>query len=135
MKDIAIFGCGIAGKRAWHPLKSRYRIITFLDNDAHKHGLRVFGIAVSDPKTYDYNRVDHVFIASMYLDEILVQLLELGVHSSKIEYVSTDMPYMDPPKTVAGTFCRSSTLSWLRRVFYIPFRLLRRTGRKQQCPV
>ena len=134
MKSIAIFGCGSAGKRALHQLRSRYRIISFLDNDPDKRGQRVFGVTVSDPKTYDYSKVEHVFIASMYLDEILVQLLELGVHSSKIEYVTLDILRKDPPKTVAGTFRQSIAFSMLRRVFYIPFRLLRRTDRTQ-CPV
>ncbi len=73
MKKVAIFGCGIAGKRAYLHLRSRYRLLTFLDNDRRQHGLRVSGVPVCDPDRFDYNRVEYVFIASMYFDEILAQ--------------------------------------------------------------
>src|SRR5947207_502207 len=81
MNNIAIFGCGAAGKGAFRQLQTRYRIVSFLDNDPEKHGSRVLGVPVRNPETYNYAKVDHVFIASMYLDEILVQLLRLEVPS------------------------------------------------------
>jgi FlaA1/EpsC-like NDP-sugar epimerase len=114
-KTITIFGCGAAGQSAWGSLKSKYRIAAFLDNNPAKHGRRLFGVAICDPAKYDYSRVDHVFIASMYLDEILVQLLGLGVPCSKIEYVTS---------AVASKAARKTNFPFLRRVVYMPFRLL-----------
>ena len=124
MNSIAIFVCGSAGKRAWLQLKTKHRILTFLDNDSAKQGSRVCGVLVRDPEKYDYGKVEHVFIASMYLDEILVQLLRLGVHSSKIEYAGQETLKCSS-KTLARELGHSRALSMVRRAFYIPFRLLR----------
>jgi hypothetical protein len=123
MKTIAIFGCGAAGKRAWLHLRSRYKIAAFLDNDAAKQGCRIGGVRVFNPAGYDYDKVDHVFIASMFVDEILLQLLRLGVPSSKIEYVAPD----DAVKHMvrSGGAPGLGPLHFLRRACYIPFRLLR----------
>jgi FlaA1/EpsC-like NDP-sugar epimerase len=118
MKSIAIFGCGVAGKRAWTQLRHAYRVVNFLDNDPQKQGSRVAGIPVADPAKYDYKRVDHVFIASMYLDEILVQLLELGVPSSKIEYVGQEILTKES-QAIDGNL--------LHKALYLPLRLLRAT--------
>jgi FlaA1/EpsC-like NDP-sugar epimerase len=118
MKNVAIFGCGLAGQRAYKQLKSRYFVVTFLDNDSAKHDQRLFGIPISNPDTYDYSQVDVVFIASMYLDEILVQLLGLDVPSTKIDYVSDD--------TSGKAYAQEPfLLSAVRRASYLPFRLLR----------
>ena len=117
MNRAAIFGCGTGGKRACMYLGSKYRVVTFLDNNRQAHGSRVCGIPVNDPGNFDYQQVEHVFIASMYFDAILVQLLTLGVPSSKIEEVSDQILMNDQPKRRA--------FGALRRAFYLPFRLLR----------
>ncbi len=62
----------------------------------------MLGVPVLDPATYDYHQVEHVFIGSMYLDEILVQLLALAVPSSKIEFVSNEILMREPLDTAAG---------------------------------
>jgi len=116
-KSIAIFGCGAAGKGAWTQLKTKYQIAAFLDNDAAKQGSRLFGVRIANPETYDYRAVDHVFIASMYVDEILVQLLGIGVPAAKIEYVKTE--------NLSSTFVPPASFALLRSVCYMPFRLLR----------
>jgi len=118
MEKIAIFGCGTAGTRALPELLLRYKVVNFLDNDAQKHGAKVAGVRVVDPETYDYATVERVFIASMYVDEILVQLLGLGVHSSKIEYVRQESLGKVPPR-------RRSGFDAFQRALYLPFRLLR----------
>ena len=117
MRNAAIFGCGAAGKHAYSHLRTRYRIITFLDNRREQHGSRVFGVLVRDPEGYDYSEVDHVFIASMHFDEIVVQLLELGVPCSKIECVSDETLTRDAQRRPVSTL--------IRRALYLPFRLLR----------
>jgi FlaA1/EpsC-like NDP-sugar epimerase len=124
MKNVAIFGCGTAGRRAWTHLRSKYKIVTFLDNDKQKQGSKVGGIPVADPVTYDYSRLDHVFIASMYLDEILVQLLAQGVPSTKIEYVSLEILSRESPKVGAAAL-GSDSFGLLRKALCVPFRLLR----------
>jgi FlaA1/EpsC-like NDP-sugar epimerase len=118
MEKIAIFGCGTAGRRALPELRLQYKVVNFLDNDARIHGSKVAGVRVSNPENYDYDAVERVFIASMYLDEILVQLLGLGVPSSKIQYVKQE------------SLGRAASRRWrgldaVQRALYVPFRLLR----------
>src|SRR5215467_3010983 len=95
MKPVAIFGCGTAGQRACLYLKGKYRIVAFLDNNRRTHGARVLGVPVRDPEEFDYTQVEHVFIGSMYFDEILAQLLSLEVPSSKIEYLGNEILMRD----------------------------------------
>ena len=125
MKHVAIFGCGIGGRRACLHLRSKYKVAAFLDNNRKVHGSRLLGLPVCDPEIYDYNQVEHVFIASMYFDEILVQLLMLGVPSSKIECVSEGILMRESPNTLDGWFAFSGSFNLLRRAFYVPFRFLR----------
>jgi FlaA1/EpsC-like NDP-sugar epimerase len=125
MKNIAIFGCGTAGKAAYLRLKSKCRVVAFLDNNKRKHGSRMFGLPVHNPESYDYSQIEHVFIASMYIDEILVQLLELHVPSSKIEYISDEVMMRSPSHHAGGMRRVSDFLNALRVLFYVPFRLLR----------
>ena len=125
MKNAAIFGCGAAGRQAYLYFRLKYRIVAFLDNDARKQGSRVLGVPVLDPATYDYQQVEHVFIGSMYLDEILVQLLAFAVPSSKIEFVSNEILMREPLDTAAGGLRFPRAIHALRRAFYVPFRLLR----------
>jgi FlaA1/EpsC-like NDP-sugar epimerase len=123
LRTIAIFGCGSAGRRACLHYKSKYSITAFLDNDRNKHGSVVDGVPVCDPEEFDYDSVEHVFIASMYLDQILVQLLALRVSSSKIDYVSDQILMQDGPQRD-----RLGLLHFaheLQRALYVPFRLLR----------
>jgi FlaA1/EpsC-like NDP-sugar epimerase len=123
MKKAAIFGCGTAGRWAWTQLRSKYRIVVFLDNEPAKHGSKVCGIEVCDPEVYNYDEIERVFIASMYLDEILVQLLQLGVASSKIDYVN--LTKVTPQRqTIFQALGYSDSFRTLRRVFLAPFRLL-----------
>jgi hypothetical protein len=121
MRNIAIFGCGAAGHRARLLLKSKYRITAFLDNDRRKHGSQHFGVPVRDPDGFDYNQVDHVFIASMYYEQILLQLMSLHVLPSKIECVTDEMLGRNPRS--ASPYYEVFTA--IRRLSYLPFRLLR----------
>jgi FlaA1/EpsC-like NDP-sugar epimerase len=123
MKPVAIFGCGHAGQRAYLYLKAKYRIVAFLDNNRCQHGARIAGVPVCDPEKFDYSHVEHVFIGSMYLDQILVQLLSLEVPSSKIEYLSDEILMRDHSShRQSGAF---APFNAVRRAFYVPFRLLR----------
>src|SRR6185436_2274940 len=101
-------------------LKSKYTITAFLDNGREKQGTVVAGIPVRNPETFDYESVEQVFIASMYFDQILVQLLALGVTASKIEDMSEDNLMRATPRTGLPRI-----YSGLLRPFYLPFRLLR----------
>ena len=125
MKNAAVFGCGGAGRRTYLHFRSKYRITTFLDNDKQRHGSRVLGVPVLDPEAFDYHQVEHVFIGSMYFDEILVQLLALRVPSAKIEFVSNEILMRDSPNVTVGGLRFPQSVNALRRAFYVPFRLLR----------
>ena len=124
MKNAAIFGCGGAGKSAYLHLRSKCRIVAFLDNDKSQHGSRVFGVPVYDPEKYDYRKVEHVFIGSMYFDAILVQLMSLGVPHSKFEMSGDGILLRNPPTAGDGRGF-AQFLNPFRKLFFMPFRLLR----------
>jgi FlaA1/EpsC-like NDP-sugar epimerase len=125
MTRVAIFGCGSAGQRTCLHYRAKCRIVAFLDNDRSKHGTRVLGVPVCDPEQFKFDDVDQILIASMYLDQILVQLLTLGAPSSKIEYVSDDVMMGDVSVPFTG-FPR--LVSTLESALYLPFRLLRKVA-------
>lgn len=125
MNRIAIFGCSKAGRRSYVYLRNKYQIVVFLDNDRGKHGSRVLGVPVEGPVGFNFEQVDHVFIGSMYLDEIVVQLLALNVPSSKIEYVSVDVLCHEPPGGSDDGMRWARMLAGLRSLACLPFRLLR----------
>ena len=125
MTRAAIFGCSSAGQRTRLHYQATYKVLAFLDNDRSKHGTRVLGVRVCDPEQFNYNDVDPVLIASMYLDQILVQLLNLGVPASKIEYVSEDVMMRDVSTRFTG-FPR--LVSSIESALYLPFRLLRKVA-------
>lgn len=125
MTRVAIFGCGSGGQRTCLHYKTKYKVVAFLDNDRSKHGTRVLGVPVCGPEQFNYSDVDQVLIASMYLDQILVQLLALEVPASKIEYVSEDIMMRDTSTRFIG-FPR--LVSNLESALYLPFRLLRKVA-------
>jgi FlaA1/EpsC-like NDP-sugar epimerase len=125
MMRVAIFGCGSAGQRTCLHYKPTCKVVAFLDNDRAKHGTRVLGVPVCDPAQFRFDDVDQVLIASMYLDQILVQLLALGVPSSTIEYVSDDVMMREG---VSGSPGFPRLVRNLESALYLPFRLLRKVA-------
>jgi FlaA1/EpsC-like NDP-sugar epimerase len=125
MNKIAIFGCSKRGRLSYLHLRKQYQIVVFLDNDRSKHGSRVFGVPVKDPNSFNFEQVDHVYIGSMYIDEIIVQLLALNVPNAKIEYISSDALCHEPMGRPGGGMRWSRMLSGWRSLLYLPFRLLR----------
>ena len=128
MKTVAIFGCGSAGQRTYFHHRSKSRVLAFLDNDRSRHGTQVLGVPVRDPEVFNYAEIDHVLIASMYLDQILVQLLALGVPSSKIEYVSDDVMMRDATSALTGSPVLSRLVAGFETLYYLPFRVLRKVA-------
>ena len=124
MKNAAICGCGGAGKHAYSQLRSKWQIVAFLDNNKSQHGSRVLGVPVYDPEQYDYRDVEQVFICSMYFDEILEQLLSLGVPDWKFATFGDEIPTRNS-STAPDWGILAQYLNPFRRLFYIPFRLLR----------
>ncbi|MBE2213778.1 MAG: glycoside hydrolase family 99-like domain-containing protein [Opitutaceae bacterium] len=83
--DVILFGTGNGGRRAFDNLPSECRVVAFADNDPAKIGQSFCGYPVINPAELLERAYDHVIIASMYADEIIAQLEELGVARHKIE--------------------------------------------------
>ena len=81
--DIVVFGTGkrYEKNKAW--LKG-HRIVAFLDNSAEKQGRYLDGSPIVPPETVKKLKYDIIVILSIYIDEMLVQLLELGVERQAI---------------------------------------------------
>ena len=61
----------------------------------------------------------------MYVDEILVQLLSLGVASSRIDYVGEEIRMKDTFELECFWPRLAPCFNLLRRAFYVPFRFNR----------
>lgn len=81
-KKIFIFGASQGGIEAFEVLKVQYEIIGFVDNDENKWGNKLKGKIIYSPKElYHYSKDIKIHIASMYYDEILLQLKEMGFNN------------------------------------------------------
>ena len=98
-KRVLIFGTGQAGQSAYRSIKSTVHVLGFVDNDAQKHGRKLFGKAIYSPKRLKSCDFDQILIASMYSGEIMVQLVNtLNVAPEKIRISSAHL--QDQPGTL-----------------------------------
>jgi lipopolysaccharide cholinephosphotransferase len=82
---IAVFGAGHGGTNFMSALPGSIKVVALLDNNRALHGSVVQGLTVFDPQTFNFGRVDEVYIASMWATEIQQQLTDqLGVDPAKI---------------------------------------------------
>lgn len=81
MLDIAIFGTGSNGDRAWQAAAARtdINVVCFADNDEKKHGTTFWDRPVISAGELLNTRWDLIVIASMYAPQIREQLRGLGV--------------------------------------------------------
>lgn len=93
MDEVVIFGAsGGAVKVAQMLMNLGVEIIFFVDNDGSKHGKTIEGKPVASPEILrNSTNVYKIVIASVYHDEILHQLLDMGIPKDHIilkeEYV------------------------------------------------
>lgn len=79
MHKILIFGCGNAGQKIFQKIKNSFQILAFVDNNKKLQGTRIFEKEVVLPekiKEFDY---DFLLIASMYKNEIKIQLVSQNI--------------------------------------------------------
>lgn len=94
--NTILFGASNLGKIAYTLLKNNYNIIYFCDNDSDKWGKSIEGIEIIPPsRLKGMNNVD-IVIASMYHDDISVQLNSMGIDSFKVfSFLLEDYPIKD----------------------------------------
>nr|WP_321242405.1 glycosyltransferase [uncultured Tolumonas sp.] len=82
--EIIIFGTGgwFINNYSW--LQSKYKIVAFLDNNSSRHYQSFCGVDILPPVDVKQLKYDFILIASMYVEEIRNQLLELNVLENKI---------------------------------------------------
>jgi O-methyltransferase len=89
-----IFGAGGMGRRLWDVVSrdEHVNVIAFVDNDVNKHGKQYAGVTIYPPSALARLRYDYLYFGTqMGVNEISVQIEELGVPSSKIrrDYIDT----------------------------------------------
>lgn len=92
---ILLFGASLGGQNFMKNHISDYEYLAIVDNDVTKHGLLMNNIPIISPENiaqYDY---DKIIVASMYVDSIRKQLLDLAVPLEKIEFASKNSMKVD----------------------------------------
>lgn len=85
MKKAIIFGAGGAGLQIYRMIKNDYDVICFTDNDESRWGDGFADKWIESPFVIQKIEFDMIFIASlMGVEDITIQLMELGVSSVKI---------------------------------------------------
>lgn len=79
-----VFGAGGGGKKFIKNCKDKYNFIAFSDNDKNKFGTRIDNLPVISPEEITNRTFDVVIVASMWVNEISDQLIELGVDKEKV---------------------------------------------------
>lgn len=103
-KNIVIFGTGLYyyNRKDSDCLKES-NIIAFLDNDTQKQGTTLDGIPILNPKEIVQLKYDYIIIMSVYYDQMLGQLLSLGVDKSKIGSFRQIIEMEECHNYIAGT--------------------------------
>lgn len=80
---VFIFGTG-KYYRKYHKWIQQYDVIALLDNNPDMQGHELDGYKVISPKGINEYYFDRVYILSIYLNEIIAQLVEMGVPREKL---------------------------------------------------
>ena len=83
--NMVIFGASTLGKAAYEMYKVSHKIICFCDNDKNKWGKDINGVRIVSPDSLNMlNKDFEVLIASMYYEEIIQQLINIGIEKYKL---------------------------------------------------
>lgn len=85
---IILFGASLGGQNFIKNHREEYEILAVADNNQAKHGELLEGISIISPLQIEEYAYDRIIVASMYVNSITQQLLNLGVSENKIEYAS-----------------------------------------------
>jgi CDP-glycerol glycerophosphotransferase (TagB/SpsB family) len=85
MEWIWLFGASRMGERAYAQLCDRFHVAGFIDNDPNKQGQSFLGVPVIPLELLGKQKhADHIVICSLYVFEIMQQLLESGIHQFSV---------------------------------------------------
>lgn len=89
-----IFGAGGMGRRLCDVVSrdEQVNVIAFVDNDVNKHGKQYGGVTIYPPSALASLEYDYLYFGTqMGVNEISLQIEELGIHGSKIkrDYIDT----------------------------------------------
>lgn len=108
---ILLFGASLGGQNFMKNHISEYEYLAIVDNDVNKHGLLMNNIPIISPENIVQYEYDKIVVASMYVDSIRKQLVDLAVPLEKIEFASKNsMKVDDLPFEVPETLKKANEL-------------------------
>jgi len=85
MIRVLIFGASEGGRKVTRMLKEdNIEILAYVDNDKEKIGQKINGKEVISPEKINEFNYNYILIASMYFNEIIDQLTNMGISKSRI---------------------------------------------------
>lgn len=85
MINIIVFGTGSSAEQFLDSIdKERVNVIAFSDNDQTKHHTNYQKCMIIPPEEIAQRQFDYIFVASQYSNEIVPQLIQLGIKANKI---------------------------------------------------
>ena len=106
-KRNIIFGASIAGFDYFHSKPKNLKIDAFCDNDSNKIGARFNGLTVISPSSLSPEN-DKIFICSIFSNEIIPQLHDLGFDDASIIVVENTQNYYVPSLSAALSVLRQA---------------------------
>lgn len=79
MENIVLFGASQLGQSAFYYLKSKYKIIGYIDNDKEKWGMNMESLPIFPPNKLLELQDVQVIITSSFVNEISEQLRTMGI--------------------------------------------------------
>ena len=82
-KNVIIFGAGGTGRELFHRLQRDNSVHIIAFADSFKSG-ELYGLPILDPKRLSDLDFDYVYLATVFIYDVLAQLKELGIDENKI---------------------------------------------------
>ncbi|MGE7945707.1 LicD family protein [Lysinibacillus sp. NPDC093688] len=92
---VLLFGASLGGQNFIKNHAGDYEFLAIIDNDKNKHGKFLNNIEIVSPKQINSYHFDKIIVASMYVNSISKQLVELGIPKGKVEYASKNSMKID----------------------------------------
>ena len=86
LNKVILFGASICGKKYLNHLSTDEKVLCFVDNNIDKHGKYLMGLPIRSPEEISSLEYDQIVITSEYYNEILKQLVDMGIPFEKIVY-------------------------------------------------
>lgn len=104
MSSLIIFGTGEVGKRVIHLLEKKYDILFCTDNDQGKWGKSFEKYVIKSPeKIRDYDCGIVVAVSGKYENEIIGQLIHMGIGENRIYFLRQNVIYPLNAEKIRGT--------------------------------